>query len=105
MKSGGRDFIDQRREPREPLNLPVTLSSLPLETSIAGNLRDISTYGLGLTLRLPMRRGIAVAVQWADRVALGEIVYCIEGEDGSNYRVGFRTDYMIIDRTRLMTEN
>jgi hypothetical protein len=94
------DPIQQRREARKPLSLEVVVSSLPsLEVSIAGQLRDISTFGLGLAQRVPIRVGSFVAVEWADRLAVGEVIYCAKSDDGSNYLVGFRTDYLIIDRT------
>jgi hypothetical protein len=100
VKNAGSDFINHRREPREPLNQSVIVTISPrFETSIAGQLTDISNLGLGLTLTLPIRIGTNVAVEWADRVALGEIVHCSKGEGGSNYKVGLRADYIIIDRT------
>jgi hypothetical protein len=101
VKSGGSDIVDQRRESRKSLDLGVIVTCLSmLETSVAGRLRDISEFGLGLTLGVPMTVGTTVAVEWDETVALGQIVYCCAGpQGGSNYDVGFRADYIIIDRT------
>ncbi len=98
LKRAAVDFVDQRRKPREPLDLPVILTVLPnMEISIPGRLTDVSHSGLGLSVAEPVPPGTWIAAEWGDTIALGSIVYCIE--TNGEYHAGMRTDYIVFDRT------
>ena len=93
------DSKNHRRENRASSDRMVTVTLLPsIEISFHGRLINISYFGLGLQLPLPIEVNTSVAIEWDDQIALGTIVYSFE--DNLEYRVGFRTDYTIFDRTR-----
>ena len=93
------DSKDRRRETRASVDRNVTVTILPsLQSSFPGRLINISSFGLGLRLYMPIKANTSVSVEWDNEIALGTIVYSFK--DNSEYRAGFKTDYTIIDRTR-----
>ena len=102
-QAGTRITRERRGEDRERFEQDVIVTNLGEEkTTFPGNLTDCSAYGLGLRLPVRLTKGTTLAVEWGDTMVLGEIVY--SRQKSSQYRIGLRTDYIILDRTISRTD-
>jgi PilZ domain len=83
---------ERRVDPRAPIDEPASAKILhPAVSSsdrVDGRVVNLSRSGLKLRLPLPMLPGTIVQVRFMDRIALGEIRYCIP--TGSEFYVGVR---------------
>ena len=96
-------MIERRREPRVRSEQQVLVTRLAdLKVSLAGELADTSTSGLGLTLAARLEAGVALSVEWDDKLALGAVVYCTK--TGEQYHAGIKVDYLVLDRSNRSRE-
>jgi hypothetical protein len=83
---------EKRVDPRAPIDEPASVKILhPATTSgdrMDGRAVNLSRSGLKLRVPEPMLPGTVVQVRFLDRIALGEIRYCIP--TGSEFYVGVR---------------
>jgi hypothetical protein len=83
---------ERRLDPRAPLDEPASVKILhPVVTSgdrLEGRAVNLSRSGLKLRIPEPMLPGTMVQVRFMDRIALGEIRYCIP--TGQDFYVGVR---------------
>jgi hypothetical protein len=83
---------ERRVDPRAPLDEPAAIKILhPAATSgdrMDGRAVNLSRSGLKLRVPQPMLPGTMVQVRFMDRIALGEIRYCIP--TGPEFYVGVR---------------
>jgi len=83
---------ERRVDPRAPLDEPASVKILhPVVTSgdrVEGRAVNLSRSGLKLRIPEPMLPGTMVQVRFMDRIALGEIRYCIP--TGAEFYVGVR---------------
>lgn len=83
---------ERRADPRAPLDQPATVKILhpraTLDDRVDGRVVNLSRSGLKLRVASPMLPGSMVQVRFMERIALGEIRYCIP--TGPDYYVGVR---------------
>ena len=83
---------ERRIDPRAPLDEPASVKIVhPVITSgdrVEGRAVNLSKSGLKLRIPEPMLPGTMVQVRFMDRIALGEIRYCIP--TGMEFYVGVR---------------
>jgi hypothetical protein len=83
---------EKRVDPRAPIDEPASVKILhPATTSherMDGRAVNLSRSGLKLRVPEPLLPGTVVQVRFLDRIALGEIRYCIP--TGTEFYVGVR---------------
>ena len=83
---------ERRVDPRAPIDEPASAKILHPAVSasdrVDGRVVNLSRSGLKLRVPSPMLPGTIVQVRFLERIALGEIRYCIP--TGSEYYVGVR---------------
>jgi len=80
-----KQFMNQRREPRFPLDRPVAVTVFgPPDTRVEARIRNAAGRGLGLELAAPMATGTALKIELEDSILLGEVIYC-RGQEGAWY--------------------
>jgi len=72
----------------EPASAKVLHPAVTSGERVDGRLVNLSRSGLKLRLPTPMLPGTIVQVRFMDRIAMGEIRYCIP--TGSEYYVGVK---------------
>jgi PilZ domain len=72
----------------EPASAKILHPAVTASDRVDGRLVNLSRSGLKLRVPAPMLPGTIVQVRFMDRIALGEIRYCIP--TGSEYYVGVR---------------
>jgi hypothetical protein len=84
--------VERRRESRIQINeyVRVTLLTDPPGNPIIGRALDLSGRGLSLVLAQSMPIGAPVRIDQADRLLLGEVVYC--RSDHGAFRLGIEVD-------------
>ncbi|HYK88868.1 MAG TPA: PilZ domain-containing protein [Acidobacteriota bacterium] len=91
--------MDRRQELRTSSKETVTVTNLTAAwMHFTGQLRDLSSHGLGLILSLPLETDTTISVEWEDTIVLGQIAYC--HKCSGKYHAGLRTEYLIYDRSQ-----
>jgi hypothetical protein len=92
--------MDQRREPRFEVDQAVDITILTEPAvRLPARVRDASGRGLGLILPQPVPPGVAVRIELADAIVLGEAIYCRDEQNG--FFVGVELDQVLVGLTEL----
>ncbi len=91
-------LLDRRWEPRYTTHDPATVKVLPAgKAQIPGLVLDISRFGLGVELPVPLDKGVEVKITMPfDVVVLGQVRYTVPRE--AAFHVGIFTREVIYDR-------
>jgi hypothetical protein len=86
---------EKRKTPRFEIDIPVSVPAPQFDTPIVSRARDISAYGLGTTVPLPLPLGTVLDVvlmmpEKEDQVRLRGTVIWIKSTASDTYRVGIR---------------
>jgi hypothetical protein len=85
--------VDQRREPRFPVNQVLAVTLLATRTKHHGSVKNASGRGLMLELPTPVWPGTAIQIDLPDALVLGEVVYCRKGH--ATWLLGIELDQML----------
>ena len=95
--------MERRKEPRAPAEQSVFLVALSAEGThqkpVVAQLIESSASGLRLILPSALAAGTPVRIEYANRLLLGEIVFC--GPSGDGWTAGIRVQHVIADLASL----
>ena len=81
---------DRRQTPREPLRQSAVVSVPGTGQVLHGEIRNLSEGGTQILLHEPLHLTSSVKIEYADKVLLGEVVYCRQEQAG--WLLGIRVE-------------
>jgi len=81
---------DRRRAPRQQLNQSAVVSVLKTGQVLHGEIRNLSEGGTQILLHEPLQLASSVKIEYADKLLVGEVVYCRQEQAG--WLLGIRVE-------------
>jgi hypothetical protein len=86
---------DRRQIPRQLLSQSAVATALETGQVMNGEIRNVGEGGTQLLLREPLRIRALVKIEYADKLLLGEVVYCQQEQEG--WLLGIRVGHVLCE--------